>query len=131
MPSTSMYFFVLHGCSLRLVVDAQSWGSTVSGRTDQKNRNDTFSTAAYPFFLSTPQLASRQSGSLCQRVELSKGKAGIGEMAQTAIGAGDDVFFADQFGEAHDALGDQLGMFDEVRGVVDHSGEENLSIRQL
>jgi hypothetical protein len=29
-------FFVLHGCSLRLVVDAQSWGSIVSGRSDQK-----------------------------------------------------------------------------------------------
>src|SRR5262249_33861450 len=39
-------FFVLHGCSLRLVVDAQSRGSIVSGRSDQKTVNDIFSTAA-------------------------------------------------------------------------------------
>jgi hypothetical protein len=45
--------------------------------------------------LSTPQLTGRQLGSLRQRVKLCKGETGIGEMAQTAIGAGNDVFFAD------------------------------------
>ncbi len=35
-------------------------------------------------------------------------------MAQATIGAGDDIFFADKFGETHDALGDQFGMFDEI-----------------
>src|SRR5262245_5955917 len=44
---------------------------------------------------SLPELAGRQSSALGQRVKFGKGEAGIGEMAQTAIGAGDDVFFAD------------------------------------
>jgi hypothetical protein len=44
---------------------------------------------------SLPQLAGCQSGALRQRVEFCKGETGIGEMAQTAIGAGNDVFFAD------------------------------------
>ena len=50
-----------------------------------------------------PQLAGRQSGALRQRVEFCKGEAGIGEVTQAAIGAGDDVFFADEFGKADDA----------------------------
>ena len=34
-------------------------------------------------------------------------------------------------GEAHDAVGDQLGMLDHVGGVTDHARDEHLALRQL
>ena len=52
-------------------------------------------------------------------------------MTQAAIGAGDDILFANQFGETDDAFGDQFGMFDEVGEVVDHAGEKDLALRQF
>ena len=52
-------------------------------------------------------------------------------MAQTAVSAGDDIFFADQFGEADDALRYQFRMFDEQGNVVDHARKQNLALRQF
>ena len=38
--------------------------------------------------------------------------------AQAAVGAGDDVFLADDFSERDDAIGYELRVLDEVRGVA-------------
>ena len=51
--------------------------------------------------------------------------------AQAAIGAGNDVFAADDVGEGEDAVGHQFGVLDEIGGVADDSGNENFSGRQL
>ena len=52
-------------------------------------------------------------------------------LGEAAIGAGDDVLAPDQPGEAHDALGHQLGMLDDVGGVADDAGDQHLARRQL
>ena len=51
--------------------------------------------------------------------------------AKTAIGAGDDVFPADDVGVAHDPVGDDLGMLDDVGGVADDAGDEELAVGKL
>ena len=50
---------------------------------------------------------------------------------EAAVGAGHDVLAADELGEAHDPLGDQLGMLDDVAGVGDDAGAEHLALRHL
>ena len=50
---------------------------------------------------------------------------------EAAIGGGDDVFPADQLGEAHDALGDQFRMLDDVAGVRDHARTNHLAVGEL
>ena len=52
-------------------------------------------------------------------------------LAEAAIGAGDDVLFADQRGVLHQPLGDQLGVLDQVRRVADDARHERLAVRQL
>ena len=52
-------------------------------------------------------------------------------LREAAVGAGDDVLAADQLGEPHDALGDQLGMLDDVGGVADDAGDQHRALRQL
>ncbi len=51
--------------------------------------------------------------------------------AETAVGCGDDVLASDQVGEADDAVGDQLGMLDDVGGVADDARKEDLAVGQL
>jgi hypothetical protein len=46
--------------------------------------------------------------------------------AQAAVGAGDDVFSADEFSERDDAIGDQFGVPDEIRRVADHTRNQDL-----
>ena len=48
--------------------------------------------------------------------------------AEAAIGAGDDVLAADQIGVAHQALGDQIGVFDEIRKMADHAGYQRRAL---
>ena len=57
--------------------------------------------------------------------------AGRGEAGEAAIGAGDDVLLPDRTGKAADALGDQLGMLDDVRGMGDDPGNERLALGQF
>jgi len=47
--------------------------------------------------------------------------------AQAAVGAGDDVFAADKFGERNDAIGSQFRVFDEIGGVADNTRNQDLS----
>jgi hypothetical protein len=52
-------------------------------------------------------------------------------LRKTAIGAAHDVLAADDFGQPHDALGDQLGMLDDIGGVADHAGDQNFAGRKF
>ena len=47
--------------------------------------------------------------------------------AEAAVGAGDDVFLADDFSERDDAIGDQFRVLDEIGGVTDDAGDEDFS----
>ena len=51
--------------------------------------------------------------------------------AETAVGAGDDIFPSDQAGETHDALSDQFGVLNDVGGVAHDAGNENLPFGQF
>jgi hypothetical protein len=50
---------------------------------------------------------------------------------QAAIGAGDHVLAPDDAGKPSDALGDRLGMLDEIGGMGDDTGDQRLAFRQL
>src|SRR4029434_8346262 len=47
--------------------------------------------------------------------------------AETAVGAGDNVFSADDFSEREDAIGYQFRMLDEIGGVSDDTRNQDLS----
>jgi hypothetical protein len=51
--------------------------------------------------------------------------------AEAAVGSGDHVFAADEIGKGEDAIGHQLGVFDDVGGVAHHARDEGLPRRQL
>ena len=52
-------------------------------------------------------------------LELGPGDFGMADaLAEAAIGAGDDVFFADQAGVLDQPLGHQFGIFDQVRRMA-------------
>jgi len=46
---------------------------------------------------------------------------------QAAVGAGDDVFLADDFSERDEAVGDQFRVLDEIGGVADDAGDQDFS----
>ena len=52
-------------------------------------------------------------------------------LRKAAVGAGNQVLAADARGEPRETLGDELGMFDDVRAVADDTRHENLAGRQL
>ena len=62
----------------------------------------------------------RQLGPDDARMDL----AGSRKAGEAAIGAGNDVFAADDAGEPRDPLGDRLRMFDEVGGMGDDAGDQ-------
>ena len=43
---------------------------------------------------------------------------------EAAIGAGDNVFAADDLRVAHDAVGDDLRMLDDIGGMTDDAGNQ-------
>ena len=51
--------------------------------------------------------------------------------ADAAVGAGDDVFFADELSERDYAMGCQFRMLDEVGGVADQVWELGFSRREF
>ena len=60
-------------------------------------------------------------------MDVVEANAGGGE---SAIGAGDDVLAADDPGVAHDPLGDELRVLDQVRGVADDSRNEDRAVER-
>ena len=54
---------------------------------------------------STPQLLARDRGAVAQGTQLGPGDLRMDAAAEAAVGAGDDVFSADDFSERDDAIG--------------------------
>ena len=50
-----------------------------------------------------------------------------GRGSRAAVGAGDDVFSADEFSECDDAIGYQFRVLDEVGRMADDAGDEDFS----
>jgi len=53
----------------------------------------------------------------------------VNAAAEPAIGRGDDPFAADEVGKTQDALGDQLGMLNDIGGVADDTRQDQLAVR--
>src|SRR5687768_17821942 len=49
---------------------------------------------------------------------------------ESTVGAGDHALTANELRKSHEAIGDELGMFHDVRGVRDHAGDERLALGQ-
>src|SRR3954453_19825254 len=79
----------------------------------------------------TPELARGERSTLDQRFELCPGDLRMDAAAETAIGRGDDPLPADQVGKTKDALGDEVGVLDDIGGVADNAGQDHLVVRQL
>src|SRR5580658_3664702 len=51
--------------------------------------------------------------------------------AEATIGAGDDILAPGDSGEIENAVGDNLGMLDDVGGVADNAWDQDLAVGQL
>ena len=78
--------------------------------------------------LRRPELLARQPGAGDQRFELGPGELRMDAPAETAIGAGDDILAAHHPGESQDAVGDELGVLDDVGGVADDPRDQDLAV---
>src|SRR5205823_8741999 len=63
---------------------------------------------------------------VAQGAQLGPGDLRMDAAAQAAVGAGDDVFSADEFSERDDAIGYQFRVLDEVGGVADNTRNQDL-----
>src|SRR6185436_14036218 len=80
---------------------------------------------------SLPKLLRRHPRAFGERSKLHPYDLGVdldpaGEGAEAAIDTGDYILAAGSPGILHDAVGDQLRMLDEVRGGIDHAGDDGL-----
>lgn len=50
-------------------------------------------------------------------------------LREAAIGRGNDIVGADEFGEPYDTLGHQFRVLDDVGGMTDEAGHEHLTLR--
>ena len=80
---------------------------------------------------SVPQTLGRELRALRERLELRPGDLRVHAPAQPAVGRRDDVLAADDLRVAGDAVGDELGVLDHVRGVADDAGHQHLALGQL
>jgi hypothetical protein len=71
---------------------------------------------------STPQLFGRDRGAVAQGAQLGPGDLRMDAAAEAAVGAGDNVFAADDVSELGDAIGNQFRVLDEIGGVADQVG---------
>ncbi len=78
-----------------------------------------------------PDAIRGEGGALGEDGELGPAEFGVDAGAEPAVGARDDVLGAEPIGVAGDALGDQFRVLDEVCGVRDDAGDEDLAVRQL
>src|SRR5690242_15096670 len=80
---------------------------------------------------SAPQFFARDCGAITERAKLGPGDLRMDAAAETAVGAGDDVFPADEFSERDEAIGHKFGVLDQIGGVADDTRDENLSGGEL
>src|SRR4051812_29168853 len=78
--------------------------------------------------LFSPQLFGRQARAFGHRFEFGPDDLRVADArSQPAVGAAHDVFPADNFAVAHETIGDRLGMLDNVGGMPDDAGHEDLA----
>src|SRR5262249_42892158 len=82
------------------------------------------------------QPARRELGALCECFELSRGGGGgaggdEAALREAAAGAAHPRPRPDTLGQPDEPLGHQLRMLDHVRVVGDHTGDQDLALRQL
>src|SRR6185369_2854790 len=80
---------------------------------------------------SSPKLLAGERRPVAERAQLGPGDLRMDAAAEAAVGAGDQVFPADDLGERDDAVGHQLRMLDEIGRVADDAGNQDLSRGQL
>jgi diguanylate cyclase (GGDEF)-like protein/PAS domain S-box-containing protein len=97
-------------------------------KSNGKSRCEMFNPACQN---SAPELGAGDSGPVDHGAELGEDDIGVdhggpGEGAETAVGAGDDVFAADELGIADQPLSNELRVLDVVGGGVQHTWDEYL-----
>jgi hypothetical protein len=78
-----------------------------------------------------PQFVGREPGAGDERFELGPDELRMNSAAEAAIRAGNDVLAPRDPGEIEDAVGDDLGMLDDVGGVADDTRNQDLPFGQL
>jgi len=78
--------------------------------------------------ISSPELTADQCRTLRQRFELGPGDVRVDAPAEPAIGRSDDPLAADQPRKAQDAVGNQLGVLDDVGRVTDDPRQDQLAV---
>src|SRR5216683_6376137 len=95
-----------------LVVKAEIVGSCCEKSTVQQTRGlDTPTTCVSHksvVYSTRPKGLRCEAGAFGEGAQLGPGEVGVDAAAEAAIGAGNDVFAADDRGVAHDAVGDKL-----------------------
>src|SRR5215469_4016279 len=80
----------------------------------------------------SPELVAGQRATLSHRAQLGPDDLLVADPgADAAVGAGLDVLFANHAGVVDQPLGNQAGCLDQVGGVRDHAGHQDLAVRQL
>src|SRR5262245_13083122 len=87
--------------------------------------------SAREFLNSTPRLLARDRRAIAQGAELGPSDLRMNAATQAAVGAGDDVFPADEFSELNNPIGDQFGVFDQIGGVADDTRNQDLAGRKF
>jgi hypothetical protein len=78
-----------------------------------------------------PNNPARDLRAFDQRIELGpRNRGGGGPIAQPAVRAPHQVLPADEVCITHEALRHELGMFDEVGAMPDHTGDQDNIVRQ-
>ena len=75
---------------------------------------------------STPRRLARDRRAVTQGAQLGPGDLRM-QSRPAAVGAGDDVFAADDVGESDDAIRYQFRVLDEVGGMADDTGDQEFS----
>src|SRR3989475_7827009 len=79
-----------------------------------------------------PELSRRQSRAFHERLELRPRDLRMADTrSETAVRPRDHVLAPDEPHVLHEALGDELGVLDEVAGVADDAGNEDLAGGEL
>src|SRR5262249_38745202 len=75
-----------------------------------------------------PEPARGESRAFDEGRHLRPAQLRVNPTAEAAVGAGDDVLPAHPVSEANDALGDQLGVLDQVGGMGDDARDKDLAL---
>src|SRR5499427_10950374 len=78
----------------------------------------------------SPELAGGEPCALNQRFELGPGDLRVNAAAEATVGRRDDPLLADEVGKPDDAVGDEIGMLDDVGGVADDPWQDQLVVRK-